>query len=69
MLEDACMGVNFFAVIIWTYFIGAGLIGGGLQKLMPDHKVLAVILGALIGFITGAIISMIIHPILMAGPK
>lgn len=62
-------GLIFLLLLYGLYFIGAGLIGGGLQKLMPDHKVLAVILGALIGFITGVIISMIIHPILMAGPK
>jgi hypothetical protein len=50
--------MNGLAVIVWTYLIGWKLIGGMLiGKVMPNHLMIAKFIGGVIGFFTGAIVS------------
>lgn len=52
------MHLNGLAVVIWTYFIGWKFIGGILiGKIMPNHLIIAKLIGSVIGFISGAIVS------------
>lgn len=51
--------MNGLAVIVWTYLVGWKLIGELLLgKAMPKHLIIvAKLIGAIIGFFTGAIVS------------
>lgn len=50
--------MNGLAVIVWTYPVGWKLIGEVLLgKAMPKHLIVAKLIGAIIGFFTGAIVS------------
>lgn len=55
--------INGFAFLVWVMWIGYGWMGGKFKKLMPNHPILARILGMFAGFVSGSIFSVIFHAI------